>query len=80
MRTPTKEELDAHELLKAQLRIRGTSLAQLAREIGVNDSALTLVGKRMCRSARIEKALAEAVGRPVEDLFPCHNRRADDDL
>jgi hypothetical protein len=29
-----------------------------------------LVGKRMCRSQRIEKALALAVGASPEDLFP----------
>lgn len=70
MRTPTKEDLDAHERLKAELRIRGTSLAQISRELGVSDSALTLVGKRMCRSKRIEKALARAMGMPPEELFP----------
>ncbi|MBL3596672.1 helix-turn-helix domain-containing protein [Rhodovulum sulfidophilum] len=70
MRTPTKADLDAHERLKAELRIRGTSLAQISRELGVSDSALTLVGKRMCRSQRIEEALALAVGKAPEDLFP----------
>ena len=72
MRTPTKADLDAHERLKAELRIRGTSLAQISRELGFSDSALTLVGKRMCRSQRIEEALAHAVGRSPEELFPIH--------
>lgn len=70
MRSPTKANLDAHERLKAELRIRGTSLAQISRDLGVSDSALTLVGKRMCRSKRIEEALALAVGASPEDLFP----------
>jgi len=70
MRTPTKADLDAHERLKAELRMRGTSLVQISRDLGVSDSALTLVGKRMCRSQRIEKALALAVGTSPEDLFP----------
>ena len=72
MRTPTKADLDAHERLKAELRIRGTSLAQISRELGVSDSALTLVGKRMCRSQRIEEALAHAVGRSPKELLPIH--------
>ncbi len=74
MRTPTKANLDAHERLKAELRIQGTSLAQISRELGVSDFALTLVGKRMCRSQRIEEALALAVGASPEDLFPDFRR------
>ena len=77
MRTPTKADLDAHELLKAELRIRGTSLAQIARELGVSDSALTLVGKRMCRSQRIEAALAVAVGVSPQDLFPACQKKGE---
>ena len=33
MRTPTKADLDAHERLKAELRMRGTSLAQISRDL-----------------------------------------------
>jgi lambda repressor-like predicted transcriptional regulator len=72
LRQPTKNDLDAHEMLKARLRINGTSLAQLSRELGVTDSALTLVGKRMCRSRKIERALADALGVTPESLFPDH--------
>ncbi len=74
MRTPSQKELHFHERLKAELRINGTSLAQIARDLGVNDSALTLVGKRICRSKRIEKALAEAIGTTPEALFPDLNK------
>lgn len=70
MRTPTKQDLDRHERLKAELRIRGTSLAQISRELGVSDTLLTLVGKGSHRSRRIERALAEAVGSTPEALFP----------
>jgi lambda repressor-like predicted transcriptional regulator len=73
MRQPSKSDLDAHERTKAELRIRGTSLARLARELGVTDSALTLVGKRMCRSRKIEKALADALGVAPAALFPDHS-------
>ncbi len=70
MRKPTKAQIATHERMKAELRIRGTSLAKLARELGVSDSALTLVGKRMTKSNRIEKALANALGVEQADLFP----------
>lgn len=70
MRQPSKKSLDAHERLKAELRIRGTSLAQISRDLGVTDSALSLVGKGFHRSRRIEKALADAVGTTPEALFP----------
>ncbi len=70
MRQPSKQSLDAHERLKAELRIRGTSLAQISRDLGVTDSALSLIGKGFHRSRRIEKALADAVGSTPEALFP----------
>lgn len=70
MRTPSKQNLDAHERLRAELHIRGTSLARIARELGVSDAALTLVGKGGNLSRRIEKALARAVGITPEALFP----------
>ena len=70
MHRPTKDNLDAHERLKADLRIRGTSLAQIARDLGVTDSAVTLVGKGFNRSRKIEAALSEAVGTTPEQLFP----------
>ena len=70
MHEPSKKALDAHERLKAELRIRGTSLAEIARDLNVSDSALTLVGKGFHRSQKIEKALADAVGMQPEALFP----------
>ena len=70
MRTPSKQDLDGHERLKAELRIRGTSLARIARELGVSDAALSLVGKGYSRLRRIEKALADAAGVSPEALFP----------
>lgn len=54
----------------SDLRVRGSSLAKIARELGVTDFAVTLVGKRMCRSAKIEQALAEALQTTPEQLFP----------
>ncbi|MFV1598963.1 MULTISPECIES: helix-turn-helix domain-containing protein [unclassified Phaeobacter] len=76
MRQPTKQQLDRHERRRADLRVRGSSLAKIARELGVTDSAVTLVGKRMCRSAKIEQALADALQTTPEQIFPdlCEER------
>lgn len=51
-----------------QLRLQGRSLASVAREMGVNRSA----PGHALRSPypRMERAIAEAVGVPVHELFP----------
>ena len=68
--SPTDKFFASHQMLKAALQIRGTSLAQLSRELGVSAAALTLVGQGKMRSATIEKALAEAAGTTPEKLWP----------
>nr|WP_321507943.1 helix-turn-helix domain-containing protein [uncultured Celeribacter sp.] len=64
---------EIHERLKAELRIRGTSLAKIGRELGVTPAAMTLVGKGVSRSARIEGAIALALETTPDALW----RRAD---
>ena len=59
-----------HERLKAELRIRGTSLAQIARDLGVSETSMSLVGRGKHRSRRIERAIAEALGTSPEELYP----------
>lgn len=56
------------EWIKYQLRARGTSLAQLSRELGVSDTAV----KNAKRTAypRMERAIAEALGLKPSDLWP----------
>ena len=48
----------SHERLKAELRIRGTSLAQIARDLGVTNTTVSLVALGKQRSRRVERALA----------------------
>jgi lambda repressor-like predicted transcriptional regulator len=59
----------AHEALKMALRLKGTSLAAIARELGVSRTTMSLVGLRKMSVPRVEQALAEAVGRSVGELF-----------
>ena len=59
----------AHEALKMALRLNGTSLAAIARELGVSRTTMSLVGLRKMSAPRVEQALAEAVGKSVGELF-----------
>ena len=56
------------EWIKYQLRARGTSLAKLARALGVSDTAV----KNTKRTAypRMERAIAKALGLQPIDLWP----------
>ncbi len=60
----------SHERLKAELRIRGTSLAQIARDLGVTKTTVSLVALGKQRSRRVEHALADAMTMTPADLFP----------
>jgi len=64
-----QKRLAAREHLKAALRIRGTSMAQVAREIGVSQPWMSLVVKGVYRSETVERALADALGTTPEKLF-----------
>ena len=69
-----------HELRKAELKIRGTSLAQLSRELGVSGTSMTLVSLRKHRSQRIENALAEALEVTVSELFADGNNKSEKEI
>lgn len=59
-----------HEWRKAELRRRGTTIAQVARDLGITQGSLSLVSTGRHRSKRIERALADALGMTPETLFP----------
>lgn len=54
------------EDVKASIRKRGSSLAQIGRELGVSVQAVSAVLHGVTRSERIEEALAKASGYPLE--------------
>lgn len=56
------------EWIKYQLRLRGTSLAQVAREQGVSRDAATLALRKPY--PRMERALAKALDLKPEQLWP----------
>lgn len=57
------------ELIKAELRMRGSSLSIVARELGISQSAVCNV-THGCRSRRVETYIAQVLGMPVADVFP----------
>lgn len=55
---------------KAALVLRGVSQADIARRAGVTATHVSDVLHGRRRSPRVERAIAEALGRAIEDLFP----------
>lgn len=54
------------EFIKYQLRLRGTTLAKVGRELGVTTATMSQVCIGVRRSDRIINALADRLGMPPE--------------
>jgi lambda repressor-like predicted transcriptional regulator len=61
--------LEQHERIKMQLRLAGSSLADVARELGVAATTVTSVSQGYRRSRRIESAIAKRLDIAVEELW-----------
>jgi len=59
-----------HERIKGALALRGISLTDIARQLDVAPSTVTIVSKGDRRSRRIEAALAQALGCEAWTLWP----------
>lgn len=53
-----------------RLRLAGTSLAQVGRQLGVRPSTVASVSRGTSRSRRIEESIARALGTEPEKLWP----------
>lgn len=62
--------LEQHERIKMRLRIAGSSLAEVARELAVAGTTVTSVSQGYRRSRRIEMAIASKLGVSPVDLWP----------
>lgn len=69
MRMP-QAHVSSHELVKCRLRLAGSSLAAVARELGLAPATVTIVSQGMRRSQRVENAIAAKVGLPAAELWP----------
>ena len=55
---------------KAAMMLAGVTGAAIARDLGCRGSHVSMVLNGGRRSARVEGAIAKAIGRPVEEVFP----------
>jgi len=62
-----------HERIKFLLRLRGSSLANVAQKLAVSRSVITRVSKGVDKSARIRQAIADELGEKVETLWAGEN-------
>ncbi|WBX94974.1 helix-turn-helix domain-containing protein [Pseudoxanthomonas mexicana] len=63
-------EIKRHERIKMQLRLAGSSLTQVARELGVQPSTVASVSRGKSRSRRIEDRIAAVLATAPERLWP----------
>lgn len=62
--------LEQHERIKMRLRLAGSSLAEVARELSVAGTTVTSVSQGYRRSRRIESAIADKLGVTPGSLWP----------
>lgn len=62
--------LQQHERIKMRLRLCGSSLADIARELAVARTTVTSVSQGYRRSRRIEAAIAVKLGVTPAQLWP----------
>ena len=65
-----RNQRERHERIKMRLRLAGSSLAQVARELGVQPTTVTSVCQGQRRSRRIEDRIAETLRTTPAKLWP----------
>ena len=65
-----RPEIQRHERIKMQLRLAGSSLTQVARDLGVQRSTVAAVSRGTSRSRRIEDRIAAVLATAPERLWP----------
>lgn len=58
------------ELIKAEIRMRGTTPAAIADELGVTRTAVASVIELKMKSARIRAHIAQLLGKPETVIWP----------
>jgi transcriptional regulator with XRE-family HTH domain len=62
--------LNTGPTIKEELKARRIKNRDLARELGVSETVVSFVIRGMTCSDRVQKAIAEKLGRAPEELFP----------
>lgn len=65
-----RRERKRHERIKMRLRLAGSSLSAIARDLGVQPTTVTAVSQGVRRSRRIESAIAAALATEPQKLWP----------
>ncbi|MFB2533465.1 transcriptional regulator [Paracoccus sp. p3-h83] len=65
-----KVDQKKHERLKFRLRLAGSSMAKIARQLGISQSSVTVVSQGYRKSHRVQTEIAEHLGTTPQKLFP----------
>ncbi|MFY3200121.1 helix-turn-helix domain-containing protein [Achromobacter xylosoxidans] len=60
------------EMIKAEIRMKGTTPTALAAKLKVTPNTVFEVIAGRTRSARIERAISNLIGKPVSAIWPDH--------
>ena len=63
-------DLCLHNEIKRRLKVAGSSLTEVSRQLGVSPSTVTVVSQGYRRSGRIQAEIAQTLGTTAEALFP----------
>jgi lambda repressor-like predicted transcriptional regulator len=67
-----------HAQIKSALSLKGQSLSDIARALGVSPCTVSIVSRGFRRSRRIETAIAEAVGSTPAKIWPKRYRQSEE--
>lgn len=59
-----------HTKIKAALSLKGRTLSDIARDLDVAPTTISIVSRGFRRSRRIEAAIAQELGLSTEELWP----------
>jgi len=63
-------DIGAHETIKYRLRMEDSSLSEIARELDLNQSTVSMACRGTGRSRRVEEAIAKKLGVAPQELWP----------
>lgn len=64
-----------HEYVKMALRLKGSSLSEVAKDLGVSAAAVTYASKGASSSNRIEKYIAQVLGVERSAIWPSRYKK-----
>jgi len=74
---PPFSPTEMREFIKYQLRLRGSSLAEIGRELGVSTATVSQVCGGMRTSERIQRTIAKKLEAPVgASHCPCRDKES----